>query len=192
MLDVYREPTDDFIRIAHAKTGAFYSSALLRRKADHRTAFAVSPANTTRSRSNNLPSPKLPSLGNTIIFSAFDQIPCLARYNLIGSDISPSACEIAQKLNNAALWVTHPVRKGKTWSLIPQTHDSGRDLILAYVDLHPDLDAEVAALLSESDTTEREGAFEAKARTLIAALVSLAGQARHRGNLAFLRPEPHL
>jgi hypothetical protein len=176
MLDVYREPTDDFIRIAHAKTGAFYSSALLRRKADPPDGVCSITGQYDALERNNLPSPKLPSLGNTIIFSAFDQIPCLARYNLIGSDIFPIGREIAQKLNNAALWVTDPVRKGKTWSSIPQTHDSGRDLILAYVDLHPDLDAEVAALLSESDTTEREGAFEAKAATLIAALDRLRGK----------------
>ncbi len=176
LLDVYREPGDDFIRIAHPKTGVFYSSALLRRKPEQPDGVCSITGQFTTLERDNLPSPKLPSLANTIIFSAFDQIPCLSRYNLIGPAIFPIGRAIAQKLNNTALWVTDPVRKGKTWSLIPQTHDSGRDLVLAYVDLHPDLDAEIAALLSESDSTEREGAFEAKAATLITAIDRLRGK----------------
>jgi hypothetical protein len=60
--------------------------------------------------------------------------------------------------------------------MVPRSHGSGRDLVLAYVDLHPDLDADLAELLSDADAIEREGVFEAKAQTLVKALDELRGK----------------
>jgi hypothetical protein len=176
VFDMHREAGDEFLRVAHAKTGMFYSNALLqRRQGEPDGVCSITGEHTTLER-GNLPSPRLPALADTILFSANSDIPCLQRYDLIGSEAFPIGRETAQKLNGTALWITAPGRKGKTWSLVPRSDESGRDLVLVYVDLLPDLNVDLAELLSESDATEREGVFESKAATAVRAIDELRGK----------------
>lgn len=176
VFDVFRESGDDFVRVAHAKTAGSYSQALLQRELGEPDGVCAITGELTVLERGNLPSPRLPALADTILFSANSDIPCLQRYGLIGSEMFPIGRQTAQKLNSTALWITAPDRKGKTWSLIPRSDDAGRDLILAYVDLMPDLDAELAELLSDSDSVEREGVFESKAASVLRAIDEMQGK----------------
>jgi len=176
VFDVFREPGDDFVRVAHAKTGIFYSKALLQRDRSEPDGVCAITGEFTALERGNLPSPRLPALADTILFSANPDIPCLQRYELIGAGAFPIGQQVAQKLNSTALWITATERKAKTWSLVPRSDDSGRDLVLAYLDLHPDLNADLAELLSDSDIVEREGVFESKAASVLKAIDELQGK----------------
>jgi hypothetical protein len=108
-------------------------------------------------------------LKDTNLFSMNRETPCHDRYGLIGADICPVASDTSEELNSAALWITDARRKGKTWAAVPGPGDKN-DLLIAYVEQLPDLDADIAELLSEATAEQLEGDFEGKAESVVRAL----------------------
>ena len=185
VLDIYREPGDEIPRLARDQTGRFYSAALLGQqsgKVDGVCALTGYEAELSATS----PSPRLPGLADTILFSANPDIPCVTRYGLIGTSAFPIGKSTAQRLNDTALWMTGADRERKTWSQVPRGEGSGRDLVLAYVDLDPALDAPMAELLSSVDATQAEGIFEAKAERVQDALADFRGKLKTGGMLRVL------
>jgi hypothetical protein len=168
VLDAAREPDEDFRRLAHAGYETIYHSVLL--SAGTRAADGVC-ALTGRAGSivRVLADPRLPLLKDTNLFSMNRETPCHDRYGLIGADICPVASDTSEELNSAALWITDARRKGKTWAAVPGPGDKN-DLLIAYVEQLPDLDADIAELLSEATAEQLEGDFEGKAESVVRAL----------------------
>jgi hypothetical protein len=166
-LDVWQAAAGNFTRIAHRKTAAVFHRVLLSREAeaaDGKCALTGLPGALER---NTLPKPRLPELGDTIIFSKNPQTPCLDRYGQIGADGFPVSKNTAQALNDASKWITDPVRKGKTWTTVPRTAGARNDLLISYVDQCPDLPEDLAEMLGEMSQAELESGYEAKAESVV-------------------------
>jgi hypothetical protein len=167
-LDFWQASTDNNVRIAHRKTAALLHRVLLSRESgdvDGNCALTGVPGALERS---TLPKPRLPGLGDTIIFSKNSQTPCLERYRQTGADAFPISKNTAQALNNAAKWITaDPERKGKTWTLVPRSDDARSDLLISYVDQCPDLPDDLAEMLGEMSQGELESGYEAKASSVV-------------------------
>ncbi len=178
VFDVYRTAQEDFAPITHRKTEIFYHHALLRREQGDADGTCVLTGEAQLLERGNFPSPRLPALSDTILFSANQDIPCLTRYSLTSSEMFPVGKRTVQALNSAILWITAEQRKKKTWSLVPRSDDTGRDLVIAYIEAQPDLDADLTELLSDlqGEQTEIEGIFEAKAQSVIKAFDELRGR----------------
>lgn len=185
VLDIHRQPGDETPRIGRAETFYLYSAALLTwgsQKLDGTCAVTGEPDELP----GTLPSPRLPALADTILFSSNRDIPSLKRYGLTGSATFPVGKRTAHRLNDTALWMTTEERRGKTWSLVPRGDESRRDLLLTYVDLDPSLDGPLADLLASVDDTQAQGAFEAKAASVHEALAKLRARFATGGILRVL------
>lgn len=167
-LDAWRRPSDNFTPVAHPKTTDVYNQVLISDEAGDADGICGLSGEKQVLEHGNLPSPRLPALADTILFSVFDEIPCLERYGRIGSDAFPIGKRTAETLNYATLWITATERKGKTWATVPRNDDSRSDLIIAYVDSDPQLEANLAEMLAGPE--QREAAFEGTAATVLEAL----------------------
>lgn len=167
-LDAWRAPNDSFIRVAHPKTTDVYNRALRSEVSGDADGICGLSGNHQELENGNLPSPRLPALADTILFSVFDEIPCLERYGRIGSDAFPIGKRTAERLNNAALWITQDERKGKTWSAVPRNDDAKSDLVIAYIDADPELDARLSEMMCGPE--QRESAFGDTAASVLKAL----------------------
>ncbi len=172
LLDMWQTPAQGYVRIAHRKTAAFFHCVLLSGEAGEPDGHcSLTGAHGTLER-ETLPKPRLPELGDTIIFSKNRDIPCLDRYGQIGSDAFPISKDTAQTLNNASKWITDPARKGKTWTLVPRNDDVRSDLLISYVDQHPDLPDDIAEMFGEMSQVELEAGYEAKAESVVHGLTA--------------------
>lgn len=169
--DAWSAPHESLERVAHPKLEAFFHRVLLSRGTGGGNGNEVCALSGTAQEieRGNLPNPPLPSIGNTILFSANEDIPCLKRYELIGSNAFPVGKTTAQKLNSVARWITEAERKGKTWSTVPRNDDAAKDLVIAYVDTNPELDAQIADIFGTS-SEGRENVFETYAEKVVKAL----------------------
>jgi len=166
LLDAWQAPDETFLRTSHPDTREVYNSALLSDETAGADGICGLSGEQQKIERGTLPSPRLPSISDTILFSVFDQIPALTRYRLIGSHAFPIGKATAQNLNNAALWITSKSREGKTWATVPRNDDTKSDLLLAYIDSYPELEANLAYFLAE----QKEAAYEAVAQSVIDAL----------------------
>ena len=108
---------------------------------------------------DKFPSPKLPIIGNTYLFSVNDQTPCQFRYKKTSTEIIPIGRKEANAIQDALNWTTDDERKGKTWYPIPGLGDGESDLLLMYLENKPNLKANKAHLLggvSKNDFTESD------------------------------------
>ena len=120
---------------------------------------------------DKFPSPKLPIIGNTYLFSVNDQTPCQVRYKKTSTEIIPIGRKEANAIQDALNWATDEERKGKTWYSIPGISDGENDLLLVYLDNKPNLKVNKAHLLgglSKNDFSESN--YEAASSVAIHAL----------------------
>lgn len=82
----------------------------------------------------------LPVIGRTILFSANKNIPCLERYNKIGSDIFVTVKETTEELNNALGYITSKDKENVTWRSIKLSKNHAC-LLIAYVSSALDVEA---------------------------------------------------
>ncbi|HEX4807717.1 MAG TPA: hypothetical protein VH325_02230 [Bryobacteraceae bacterium] len=170
LFDVWKSPEEDFVRVARPKTVAFFHRVLFSRQLGESDGRCALTGEFQCIERRTLPKPRLPELGNTIIYSANPDTGCLDRYGLTGAAAFPIGKGTAQSLNDAFTWVTQPSRQGKSWTLVPRNDNSRSDLLIAYVDQVPDLPEEVAELFGDMSAHEIEGAYEYNAGTVIESL----------------------
>jgi hypothetical protein len=135
-----------------------------------------------KSAGDKMPNPPLPLLGGTYLLSMNRDIPCQTRYGRTSMEIFPITQNAAHAINNALLHVTHPERRGKTWSGVPNGSDDKQDLLIAYLERDIETQISVVPLLGseESEWPGEEGdsgptlnpvsPFEERTKKLIEAL----------------------
>jgi len=120
---------------------------------------------------DKFPSPKLPIIGNTYLFSVNDQTPCQIRYKKTSTDIIPIGRKEANAIQDSLNWITDDERKGKTWYPIPGLNDGESDLLLVYLENKPNHKANNAYLLGGMTKNNfSESTYEAIASVAIDAL----------------------
>jgi hypothetical protein len=166
VLDVARGPEDDFARVAHPRMEALYHRVLLAQERGAADGICALTGARQQIEHGTLPSVKLPEIENTILLSMNPETPCNDRYGRIGADIFPIGKDTADDVYKAALWITAPERKRKTWAPIPRNDGARNDLLIAYLDSQPESLA-VAGLLADG---QLEGVFESEAEQVFSAL----------------------
>jgi hypothetical protein len=101
-----------------------------------------------------MPSPRLPTLGDTVLMSMNPDTPCQARYHRIGMDVFPLGKETANALNTALVHLTNDDREGKNWKRMPGTTPKQYNLLLIYLESAPMLEAAIAEMFTGGDRSE--------------------------------------
>ena len=99
---------------------------------------------------DKMPNPNLPLLGGTYLFSMNSEIPCQSRYGQSSTSLFPVTRTAVQGVNDALLHMTAKDMEGKTWSAVPSAVSEKPDLLIAYIEDTPDIDAPVAGTLGSS------------------------------------------
>lgn len=94
-----------------------------------------------------MPNPRLPLLGDSYLFSMNAEIPCQSRYGQSSTRLFPVTRRSVQGVNDALRHMTAEDLKSKTWSSVPNGTNEKPDLLIAYIEESPDLDAPVAGTL---------------------------------------------
>ena len=118
---------------------------------------------------DKMPNPNLPLLGGTYLFSMNAEIPCQNRYGQSSTSLFPVTRGAVQGLNDALLHMTAKDAEGKTWSRVPSGTGDKLDLLIAYIEEAPQIDAPIAGTLAvgsaeEDDEEEEEGDANARKR----------------------------
>lgn len=117
------------------------------------------------------PSPNLPILGPTCLFSMFEEAQCHRRYKRIGSNIIPVGKDLLTELNSVLLFVVDEKRRGKTWQQVPSNKSKQSDLLISYLENKPDNEINIAGLFSEgTEIEEAEVSFEESSSAVCNAL----------------------
>jgi hypothetical protein len=169
VLDIAREPQDDFTRVAHPKMEGLYHRALLAQERGAADGICALTGAHQQLEHGTLPEPKLPELENTILLSMNRDSPCNHRYGKIGADIFPIGKDTAGDLYKALLWITVPARKRKTWAPVPRNDGPRSDLLIAYIDSLPELPIDMAGILADATEVQLQGQFESESELVIAA-----------------------
>lgn len=121
---------------------------------------------------DTFPSPVLPYLGKTILMSMASDSACQIKYGWKDSDTFPTGKAVAERMQNALIFITQPERQGKTWRGVPSPTKDRQDLLLAYLEEKPDSTAFLADLFAESaDVADiEEASFEEVASKVCEAL----------------------
>lgn len=142
------------------------------------------------------PKVRLPVLNRDFpLSSMFEEAGCNERYGLTGSLVVPVSEGTARAMQDALTYIVSAERQGKTWRGVAsgrfETQGGRRiekqDLIIAYVDGKPDLDAAVATLFGGGGAGDETG-FEVAAQAVCEALEGIAQeQPDSRLNLFLIR-----
>lgn len=126
------------------------------------------------------PAAKLPFVGERgiSIFSMKSETRANWRYGSSGSALVPVSRSLALRMTGGLHWSVHAGRKGKTWRGVAsgQFERKGiekKDLLIAYVDGKPDIDAAIADFFG-SDSGSLAKQFEVDSSTVCAALDGVA------------------
>lgn len=123
------------------------------------------------------PIPNLPVLGLTPLMSMNKVSPCQTRYGRTSSEIFSAGGNSVKGLNDALLFVTRDVRRGKTWTSIPNGFRN-RDLLIAYLEEQPDADVSVVSLFADIEpdleAAEELAIYEVRTSAVFDALRLLA------------------
>ena len=128
------------------------------------------------------PKVRLPVLNRDFpLVSMFEEAACNKRYGLTGSLVVPVSEQTALDMQDALKYIVSGERKGMTWRGISSGKfdvRNGRriekqDLLIAYVDGKPNLDARVASLFG-TDPGEQQKQFEIEAQAVCEALDGIA------------------
>lgn len=105
----------------------------------------------------------LPILGETPIFSMFNEARCQTRYGMTGSSVMPIGRKAVLEFDAALRMLTDARRQGRTWGRIPGEVPKKAYLLIAYL-VAPATEAlETVALLAGPTDAAAEGTFEAVA-----------------------------
>ena len=104
--------------------------------------------------SDNAPQPKLPEIGETILFSRNKDSDAAWRYGQFGAASMPVGRETLSRLAAAADTLTAELRMGKTWRSIPSEQPENSDLLFAFAEGAPD--AELTDVMAEDDPVAEE------------------------------------
>ena len=105
---------------------------------------------------DKMPNPNLPLLGGTYLFSMNSEIPCQSRYGQSSTSLFPVTRHAVQGLNDALLHMTAKAAEGRTWSRLPSGTGDKLDLLIAYIEEAPELDAPVAATMAAGSADKDE------------------------------------
>jgi len=87
-----------------------------------------------------------------------------------GSGLFPTSAALAQKMNDALLYLASDQQKGKTCIPIPSAQPGKRDLLLAYLEEAPDFAAELAEMFGGEAQTFSEADFRERTQGVLQAL----------------------
>jgi hypothetical protein len=105
---------------------------------------------------DKMPNPNLPLLGGTYLFSMNSEIPCQSRYGQSSTSLFPVTRRAVQGVNDALLHITARDLEGKTWSAVPNAAREKPDLLIAYIEEAPEIDAPLASTLGSAFDDEDE------------------------------------
>ena len=139
------------------------------------------------------PKVRLPVLNKDFpLVSMFSDAACNRRYGLTDSFIVPVAKDVALQTQDALTWIVARERQGKTWRGVAsgkfetvRGHKKERpDLLIAYVDGKPEIDANIADIFG----SDEEKQFEVDAKTVCDALEGINKESPNsRLNIFLLR-----
>jgi hypothetical protein len=101
---------------------------------------------------STFPQPNLPVLGQTFIYARNPDTQAGYRYRRSSAETMPVGQEMADRLAAAVKALTGEERHGKTWRAIPGEAPKQSDLLLAFVEVAPDIP--VAAMLADDDADD--------------------------------------
>jgi hypothetical protein len=163
--------------VAHPHTSAAINAALLKAtplpdsgsqdEAGATDAFTGKPA----TLQDKFPAPKIAELGNFKLFSVnTTEVRALRRYRLAGSKQFPASAEIAQRMNDALLYLADEKKKGITCQPIPSAQPNKRDLLIAYLEEAPDFGETLADLFGGEAQSFSDADFAARTQPVFEAL----------------------
>ncbi|NLO71724.1 MAG: hypothetical protein GX102_12445 [Porphyromonadaceae bacterium] len=134
------------------------------------------------------PSPKLPIIGLTYLYSRNQNVECLTRYRMKSCAAFPASKNAVNSINNALSFLTAPEREKKTWKPITNSNQDKPNLLIAYLEDHPQNEALLAEILNDaSDAEENEEVFERLCAQVIGEIKNvLAKNPKSRINLVIL------
>ncbi len=171
------KPDRDHKPVAHPRTSDAINATLLRAAgselpqsdAENRgiDAFTGKPA----ILQNKFPAPKISELGNLKLYSAnTTEVLALVRYGLKGAEQFPASGELAQRMNDALLYLAQDAKTGITCQPIPSAQSDKRDLLIAYLEEAPDFDGPLADLFGGEAQNPSDADFAARTQPVLEAL----------------------
>jgi hypothetical protein len=98
------------------------------------------------------PSPTLPILGTTFLYSKKEDTACLMRYGMKGVGAFGASRSAVAAICDSLAFLTEEQRCRKTWTSITDCDRPKSNLLLAYVDNSPESEACIAASLGDYDS----------------------------------------
>ena len=169
-----------FKRVAHRQTSTLINEALLR-AALLRANDAVIGGDTDKGEfgvdaysgqrvklQDKFPSPKIAKLGNLKLFSVnTNEVPALRRYGLEGEKVFPVSAALAQKMNNALLYLASDEKYGYSCRAIPSAQPKQSDLLVAYLEGEPESGEYLAEMFGGESSTFSDADFAAITQPVI-------------------------
>ena len=173
-ITIYLEPhipaSESVLRIAHAGMARYLHRVLLAQARPEANGTCALSGKIQAIEQNSYPEPKLPVLNLTYLFSMNRDTPCHDRYGAIGPGIFPAGKETLESLQRSLAWMTSSAREGQSWASLQRNDNPQSDLLLAWFDRRPDLDADLADYLASQTQSELAAEFETKTQTLLDSL----------------------
>lgn len=168
------EPDSSFKRVAHSETSRLMNEALLKAdssvaEAENESALGVDAyTGEAVELQDKFPSPKIAELGNLKLFSVnTDEVRALRRYRLEGAKAFPVSAALAQKMNDALLYLASEEKRGLSCRAIPSAQPGKRDLLVAYLEGELEFGEQMAEMFGGETLTFSDADFAAKAQQVI-------------------------
>jgi hypothetical protein len=169
------EPDSSFKRVAHSETSALINDALL--KADTSATVAATDESSagvdaytgeTVELQDKFPSPKIAELGNLKLFSVnTNEVRALRRYGLEGAKAFPISAALAQRMNDALLYIASEDKRGISCRAIPSAQPDKRDLLVAYIEGELEFREQVAEMFGGEANVFSDADFAAIAQPVL-------------------------
>jgi len=163
--------------VAHPKTSEAMNAVLVRAADESDAALQtdVTALDAFTGKPTHLqdkfPAPKIAELGNLKLFSVnTNEVQCLLRYGLEGSQQFPASADSVQRMSDALLYLAHEKKKGITCQPIPSAQPNKRDLLIAYLEEAPDFGEAVADLFGGEAQNFSDADFAARTQPVLEAL----------------------
>jgi hypothetical protein len=163
------------LRVACRETGKFLNQALI--KADATTTQGQTEgailgvdafSGDLLELQDKFPSPKVAELGPVKLFSLnTKEVRALQRYSLSGSEAFPVSSALAQKMNDAVLYLADEQKRGSTCCAIPAAQSGKRDLLIAYLEGAPEGREQLAEMFGGEAKLFSDPDFSAVAKPVI-------------------------
>jgi hypothetical protein len=161
--------------VAHRETSTLINEALLRANDaviggdTDKGELGVDAYSGQRAKlQDKFPSPKIAKLGNLKLFSVnTNEVPALRRYGLEGGKVFPVSAALAQKMNNALLYLASDEKYGYSCRAIPSAQPKQSDLLVAYLEGEPESGEYLAEMFGGESSTFSDADFAAIAQPVI-------------------------